>query len=79
MARLSHGRTPLGSPNVDRSELSQRRSAMRLIHLFTVPAAAGVLLHGLAADAVAQTDGERGLLASDLLPELRRWMNRPAC
>jgi NAD(P)H-hydrate epimerase len=42
-------------------------------------AAAGVLLHGLAADAVAQADGERGLLASDLLPELQHWMNRPAC
>lgn len=38
-------------------------------------AAAGVLVHALAADAAALRDGERGLLASDLLPELRRWVN----
>lgn len=38
-------------------------------------AAAGVLLHGLAGDAAAQAGGERGLLAADLLPELRRLMN----
>ncbi|MBI5461258.1 MAG: NAD(P)H-hydrate dehydratase [Gammaproteobacteria bacterium] len=41
----------------------------------TESAAAGVLLHALAADSAAQRDGERGLLASDLLPELRRWVN----
>ncbi len=41
-------------------------------------AAAGVVAHGLAADALAKRDGERGLLAGDLLPELRRWVN-PAC
>ena len=41
-------------------------------------AAAGVVAHGLAADAVAKRDGERGLLASDLLTELRHWVNQ-AC
>lgn len=39
-------------------------------------AAAGVLLHALAGDAAAGA-GERGLLASDLLPELRRLVNPP--
>jgi NAD(P)H-hydrate epimerase len=41
-------------------------------------AAAGVVAHGLAADAVVKRDGERGLLAGDLLPELRHWVN-PVC
>jgi NAD(P)H-hydrate epimerase len=31
----------------------------------------GVYLHGLAADLAAKADGERGLLASDLMPYLR--------
>ena len=31
----------------------------------------GVYLHGLAADLAAEKDGERGLLASDLMPYLR--------
>lgn len=39
-------------------------------------AAAGVLLHGLAGDAAARSGGERGLLAADLLPEVRRLVNR---
>ncbi len=34
----------------------------------------GVLLHALAGDAAA-ADGERGLVAGDLMPELRRWAN----
>ncbi|HEY9198025.1 MAG TPA: NAD(P)H-hydrate dehydratase, partial [Gammaproteobacteria bacterium] len=38
-------------------------------------AAAGVVMHGLAGDAAARSGGERGLLASDLLPELRRLAN----
>lgn len=38
-------------------------------------ACAGAVLHGVAADAVALRDGERGMLASDLLPEIRRWAN----
>lgn len=38
-------------------------------------AAVAVLLHGLAGDAAAASGGERGLLAADLLPELRRLMN----
>ena len=37
-------------------------------------AAAGVVAHGLAGDAAART-GERGLLAGDLLPELRQLLN----
>ena len=41
-------------------------------------AAAGVVAHGLAADALAKRDGERGLVAGDLLSELRRWVNQ-AC
>jgi NAD(P)H-hydrate epimerase len=36
---------------------------------------AGVLLHALAGDAAA-ADGERGTVAGDLLPHLRRWANR---
>jgi NAD(P)H-hydrate epimerase len=35
----------------------------------------GVYLHGYAADCAAQKDGERGLLASDLLPYLRSGIN----
>lgn len=35
----------------------------------------GVYLHGIAADLAAQADGERGLLASDLMPYLRRGIN----
>lgn len=38
-------------------------------------AATAVMLHGLAGDAAAATGGERGMLAADLLPELRRLMN----
>ena len=34
-----------------------------------------VLLHGLAADNAAKVYGERGLLASDLLPYLQRLLN----
>ena len=40
-----------------------------------IAAAAGVVAHGLAGDAVARAGGERGLLASDLLPALRPWLN----
>ncbi|HVY67124.1 MAG TPA: NAD(P)H-hydrate dehydratase [Gammaproteobacteria bacterium] len=40
----------------------------------TASARAGVLLHALAGDAAAR-DGERGTLASDLFPHLRRWAN----
>ncbi len=37
-------------------------------------ARAGVLLHALAGDA-AVTGGQRGLLARDLMPHIRRWAN----
>jgi NAD(P)H-hydrate epimerase len=36
---------------------------------------AGVLLHALAGDAAAAAGGERGMIASDLLPQLRTWAN----
>ena len=39
-------------------------------------AKAGVYLHGLAGDWAAQAGGERGLLATDLLPWLRQAVNR---
>ncbi len=35
----------------------------------------GVYIHGLAADTAAEKSGERGLLASDLMPYLRQWVN----
>jgi NAD(P)H-hydrate epimerase len=35
----------------------------------------GVFIHGLAADKAALQDGERGLLASDLMPYLRVLVN----
>ncbi len=35
----------------------------------------GVYIHGLAADIAAMDEGERGLLASDLLPRLRQLVN----
>ena len=38
-------------------------------------ATAGALLHSAAGDAAAREDGERGLLPSDLLPQLRRLAN----
>ncbi len=38
-------------------------------------AASGAMAHAMAADRAAARDGERGLLASDLLPELRRLLN----
>lgn len=41
----------------------------------SLAAAAGVMLHALAGDAAAAAGGARGMLASDLLPELRRLMN----
>lgn len=45
-------------------------------HLTPAEAAqTGVLLHGLAADHAARVNGERGLLALDLLPFLQQLMN----
>ena len=41
---------------------------------FTDAARCGVLVHALAADQVAQ-QGQRGMLATDLFPYLRRWVN----
>ena len=41
----------------------------------TEAAELGVCLHGRAADLAAAADGERGLLATDLLPHLRRLVN----
>jgi len=38
-------------------------------------ATAGVLLHGIAGDAVARNGGERGMLPTDLLLHLRRFAN----
>jgi NAD(P)H-hydrate epimerase len=38
-------------------------------------ACSGVCLHAGAADALAATRGERGLLAGDLIPEIRRLLN----
>ena len=35
----------------------------------------GVLVHALAADSVAAAQGERGMLATDLLPWLPHWVN----
>jgi NAD(P)H-hydrate epimerase len=38
-------------------------------------ACAGVCVHAAAADAAAGEGGERGLLATDLLPQVRRLVN----
>ena len=38
-------------------------------------ACAGVMLHGMAADKAAEQDGERGMLAMDLMPHLRQLVN----
>lgn len=35
----------------------------------------GVVIHALAGDHAAKQDGERGLLAMDLMPYLRKWVN----
>jgi NAD(P)H-hydrate epimerase len=35
----------------------------------------GVLVHAMAADKAATDEGERGLLATDLLPYIRRLLN----
>ncbi len=43
--------------------------------LLTEAAGLAVYVHGEAADAVAAQQGERGMLASDLLAELRRFLN----
>lgn len=40
-------------------------------------AAAASWLHGRAADTAAEQGGERGLLATDLMPALRHWVNPP--
>jgi len=51
-------------------------AAMRTQHLLAFDAAVcGALLHALAGDAAANKGGERGLLASDLLWQLRRRAN----
>ena len=49
--------------------LAQGLSAPRALTL-------AVCVHGEAADLAAQADGERGLLASDLLPHIRHLLNR---
>ncbi len=41
----------------------------------SLAASTGVWLHASAADAAARHDGERGVLASDLMPHLRRLVN----
>jgi NAD(P)H-hydrate epimerase len=38
-------------------------------------ACVGVTLHGMAADKAAEQDGERGMLAMDLMPHLRHLAN----
>jgi NAD(P)H-hydrate epimerase len=38
-------------------------------------AATAVYIHGLAADRAAESDGERGMLATDLMPYLRKLVN----
>ncbi|MCX7120541.1 MAG: NAD(P)H-hydrate dehydratase [Gammaproteobacteria bacterium] len=48
-----------------------------LAQKFSLESAAktGVLLHAMAADQAALEGGERGLLATDLMPYLRQWVN----
>jgi NAD(P)H-hydrate epimerase len=54
-------------------------AALRAQHLSAFDAAVcGTLLHALAGDVAAGQDGERGLLASDLFPQLRRLANPSA-
>ena len=45
-------------------------------HLFPMNAACiGVIIHGMAADRVAKKNGERGMLAMDLMPHVRHLVN----
>ena len=44
-------------------------------HSLTDAACIGVTLHGMAADKAAEQDGERGMLAMDLMPHLRHLAN----
>jgi NAD(P)H-hydrate epimerase len=44
-------------------------------HDLATSARAGVLLHALAGDDAAASGGQRGTLAADLMPYLRRWAN----
>ena len=41
----------------------------------TAAADAGALIHALAGDTAAAVDGERGLIAGDLLSAMRPWTN----
>ena len=51
-------------------------AALRAQGLPPYPAAAlGAMIHARAADGAARRDGERGLLATDLLTDLRRELN----
>ena len=51
-------------------------AALHAQHMSRFQAAVhGALLHGAAGDAAAKTDGERGLLPSDLFAQLRRMVN----
>ena len=43
--------------------------------LIIVAAKFGVLVHAMAGDLAAKEGGERGMLASDLMPYLRRLVN----
>src|SRR6187551_434379 len=58
MARSSHTATRFTAPNVGFPEMHQRRSTMRLIRLFTVPAAAGaIVLLGMSSALAGEAQG----------------------
>ncbi|MCU5788626.1 NAD(P)H-hydrate dehydratase, partial [Alloalcanivorax marinus] len=74
-ALISDGNPGMGSGGMG-DLLTGVIAALRAQGLPPYPAAAlGAMIHARAADGAARRDGERGLLATDLLTDLRRELN----
>ncbi|MFZ5561849.1 MAG: NAD(P)H-hydrate dehydratase [Pseudomonadota bacterium] len=69
---------PYGNPGMATAGMGDVLSGVAgalLAQQFPQAAAMAVLVHALAGDQAAADGGERGLLASDLFPFLRQWVN----